>query len=99
MQQEAIVQPGARFRGEPIEPADARYEEARKVYNAAISRKPRLIARCADEADVMAAVQLAGEQDLRVSIRCGGNYGSGGSYVDCIRPAVLLGGSEKSSSE
>ena len=58
MQQEAITQFKGQLRGELIEPTDTRYEEARKVYNAMISRKPRLIARCADVADVITAVQL-----------------------------------------
>ena len=58
MQQEAITQFKGQLRGELIEPTDARYEEARKVYNAMISRKPRLIAKCADVADVIAAVRF-----------------------------------------
>jgi FAD/FMN-containing dehydrogenase len=77
-----ITQFRARFRGELIEPADARYEEARKVYNAMISRKPRLIARCADAADVMTAVQFARQQELLVSIRCGGHNAGGLGVCD-----------------
>ena len=61
MQQEAITEFKGQLRGELIEPTDARYEEARKVYNAMISRKPRLIARCADVADVIAAVRFGRE--------------------------------------
>ena len=82
MQQEAIAQLGARFQGELIEPAGARYEEARKVYNAMISRKPRLIARCADAADVMTAVEFAREQDVRVSVRCGAHNAGGLGVCD-----------------
>ena len=82
MQEEAITQLGARFRGDLIEPTDARYEEARRVYNAMISRKPRLIARCADAADVMTAVQFAREKDLRLSIRCGGHNAGGLGVCD-----------------
>ena len=44
------------FRGELIQPTDAGYEESCKVYNAMISRKPRLIAKCVDAADVITAV-------------------------------------------
>src|SRR5947209_2361168 len=80
MQQEAIDQFKAQLRGELIEPADPRYEEARKVYNAMISRKPRLIAKCADVADVIAAVRFGQEQNLRVSIR-GGGHNAGGLGV------------------
>jgi hypothetical protein len=35
------------LRGELIEPADERYETERRVYNAMIDRKPRMIVRCA----------------------------------------------------
>ena len=43
MEQEAVTQLKGQLRGELIEPTDPRYDEARKVYNAMISRKPRLI--------------------------------------------------------
>ena len=55
LQQDAVVQFRGQFRGELIEPEDARYEGARQVYNGMISRKPRMIAQCADVADAMAA--------------------------------------------
>ena len=51
------------LRGELIQPSDAGYDEARKVYNAMIDRRPRLIARVADVADVIAAVNFAREQE------------------------------------
>ena len=68
------------LRGELIEPRDAGYEAARKVYNAMIQRRPRLIARCADAADVIAAVTFAREQKLLTSIR-GGGHNAGGLGV------------------
>src|SRR5262249_37531095 len=68
------------LRGEVIEPGDARYDEARKVYNAMISRKPRLIVRCADVADVITAVRFGREQNIQVSIR-GGGHNAGGLGV------------------
>lgn len=80
MQQEAATQFKSQLRGDLIEPTDPRYEEARKVYNAMISRKPRLIARCADVADVLTAVQFGRQNDLRVSIR-GGGHNAGGLGV------------------
>ena len=61
MQQEAVTQFKGQLRGELIEPTDARYDEARKVYNAMINRKPRLIAQCADVADVITAVHFGRE--------------------------------------
>ncbi len=80
MEQESINQLRAQFRGDLIEPADARYEEARKVYNGMISRKPRLIAKCADVADVITAVRFGQQHGVRVSIR-GGGHNAGGLGV------------------
>jgi len=82
LQQDTIAQFRARLRGELIEPTDAGYEEARKVYNAMISRKPRLIARCADVADVMAAIAFGHENSLRVAIRGGGHNAGGLGICD-----------------
>jgi FAD/FMN-containing dehydrogenase len=63
-----------------IEPGDPNYDAARRVYNAMIDRRPRLIARCADVADVMTAVNFAREQKMLVSIR-GGGHNAGGLGV------------------
>src|SRR5215475_15487845 len=73
------------LRGEVIEPGDAGYDAARKVYNAMIDRKPRMIVRCADVADVIAALRFAREQQVQVSIRGGGhNAGGLGVWDDCL---------------
>jgi FAD/FMN-containing dehydrogenase len=80
MQQENIAEFKSQLRGDLIEPSDTRYEEARKVYNAMISRKPRLIAKCADVADVMTALRFGHQHSLRVSIR-GGGHNAGGLGV------------------
>jgi hypothetical protein len=80
MKQEAIAEFKGHLRGDLIDPTDARYEEERKVYNAMISRKPCLIAKCADVADVIAAVNFGRQNDLRVSIR-GGGHNAGGLGV------------------
>ena len=80
MDQQAVVKFRSRLRGELIEPADPGYEDARKVYNAMISRKPALIARCADAADVMTAVHFGRHQGVKVSIR-GGGHNAGGLGV------------------
>jgi len=70
----------ASLRGEVIEPSDSSYDAARKVYNSMIDRRPRLIARCADAADVMAAVKFGREQKLLIAIR-GGGHNAGGLGV------------------
>jgi hypothetical protein len=80
MKQEAVNQFKGQLRGELIEPTDAGYDEARKVYNAMISRKPRLIAMCVDVADVITAVQFGRQNDIRVSVR-GGGHNAGGLGV------------------
>ena len=55
---------GARLRGELLRPGDAGYEEARKVWNGMIDKRPALIARVASVADVIDAVNFAREHDL-----------------------------------
>ena len=67
----------AGFRGQLYAPGDGGYDEARKVYNAMIDKRPGLIARCADVADVIAAVNLARDRGWLVAIRGGGHNGAG----------------------
>jgi FAD/FMN-containing dehydrogenase len=75
----------AAFRGELIEPGDAGYDDARAVYNGMIDRHPRLIARCADTADVIAAVNLARESGTILAVRGGGhNAGGLGVWDDAL---------------
>ncbi|MCW5979913.1 MAG: FAD-binding oxidoreductase [Bryobacteraceae bacterium] len=72
----------AQLRGDLIEPADSRYDEARKVYNGMIDRRPRMIAMCADVADVIACVNFARDNDFRPSIRGGGHNAAGLGVCD-----------------
>jgi FAD/FMN-containing dehydrogenase len=65
------------LRGELIAPGDARYDEARKVYNGMIDKRPRLIARCTDVADVITAVNFGRDNGLAVAIRGGGHNAAG----------------------
>jgi FAD/FMN-containing dehydrogenase len=65
------------LRGELIQPGDAGYEEARKLFNAMIDKKPRLIARCVDVADVMACVNYARANGMLLAVRGGGHNGPG----------------------
>jgi len=75
----------ATFRGELIEPGDAGYDDARAVYNGMIDRRPRLIARCVDAADVIAAVNLARESGTLLAVRGGGhNAGGLGVWDDAL---------------
>ena len=70
------------LRGALIERDDAAYEDARKLYNGMIDKRPRLIARCADVADVIAAVNSGREANLLIAIRGGGHNGPGLASVN-----------------
>jgi FAD/FMN-containing dehydrogenase len=75
----------AAFRGDLIEPGDPGYDDARAVYNGMIDRRPRLIARCVDAADVIAAVNLARETGTLLAVRSGGhNAGGLGVWDDAL---------------
>ena len=65
------------LRGRLIGPNDADYDAARALYNGMIDKRPRLIARCVDVADVIAAVNFGRDQGLLVAIRGGGHNGPG----------------------
>ena len=71
-----------RLRGGIIQPGDDGYDDARKVYNAMIDRRPALIARCVDAADVIAAVNYGRENDMLTAIRGGGHNGGGLGICD-----------------
>jgi FAD/FMN-containing dehydrogenase len=61
----------AQVRGDVVEPADEGYEQARRVYNAMIDRRPAMIVRCANAGDVVAAVNFARENRLDLAVRGG----------------------------
>jgi FAD/FMN-containing dehydrogenase len=73
MDEKSIERLKAEVRGDVIPPSDERYEGARRVYNAMIDKRPAVIVRCSDVADVIAAVKAAGTEDLAVAIRGGGH--------------------------
>jgi FAD/FMN-containing dehydrogenase len=73
MSELTIEQLRERVRGEIITPDDETYDEARKVYNAMIDRRPRVVVRAVDAGDVMAAVDYARENELDLAVRGGGH--------------------------
>ena len=70
------------FSGAVLRPDDAGYEEARRVYNGLIDRRPALIARCRGVADVVDAVNAARGSGVEVSVRGAGHSVAGLSVSD-----------------
>lgn len=77
MTEQAIATLQQNLRGRLIQPGDADYDSVRALYNGMIDKRPRLIARCVDIADVITAVNVARERNLLVAIRGGGHNGPG----------------------
>lgn len=72
-----IQQFKASLRGELIDRDDSRYDEIRSLYNAMIDKRPLLIARCVDAADVIRAVNFGRDRNLLIAVRGGGHNGPG----------------------
>jgi FAD/FMN-containing dehydrogenase len=70
------------LRGTITTPGDPDYDERRALYNAMIDKRPALIARCTDAADVIAAVGYARREKLPLAVRGGGHNGGGLGSVD-----------------
>ena len=84
----------SRMRGELLRPGDVGYEQACRVYNGMIEKRPALIAHCVDVADVIAAVNFAREHELTLAVRGGGHSGPGLGTCDdglVIEPSALHG--------
>lgn len=75
--EQAIQSFRASLRGKLVQPGDADYDAVRALYNGMIDKRPRLIARCVDVADVISAVNFGRDQGLLVAIRGGGHNGPG----------------------
>jgi FAD/FMN-containing dehydrogenase len=78
----AVSELGRTFGGELLRPADAGYEEARRVHNGLIDKRPALIVRCRSAADVAQAVSLTQQLGLEVAVRGGGHNVAGRATID-----------------
>jgi FAD/FMN-containing dehydrogenase len=72
----------SRFRGALLRPGEEGYEQARRIWNGAIDRRPALVARCAGADDVVEAVRFARDRELLVSVRGGGHAVAGHAVCD-----------------
>ena len=79
---DAATELRAQFQGELLLPGDAGYEDARRVHNGLIDKRPALIARCRGVADVVDAVNLTRRLGLEVAVRGGGHNVAGRATID-----------------
>jgi FAD/FMN-containing dehydrogenase len=79
---DAAAELAASFTGQLLKPADAGYEDARKVHNGLVDKRPALIARCQGVADVVDALNFAEKLGLQVAVRGGGHNVAGRATVD-----------------
>jgi FAD/FMN-containing dehydrogenase len=82
LKEAAIEEFKSSLRGNLLRPGDNDYDDARKVWNAMIDRRPSLMVRCAGTADVIAAVNFAREHNLLTAVRGGGHNVSGNAVCD-----------------
>lgn len=68
--------------GGVLSPADDAYDEARKVWNGTVDRRPALIARCLTDSDVQAAVRFAAAHRMLLSVRGGGHHIAGNAVAE-----------------
>jgi FAD/FMN-containing dehydrogenase len=72
----------AQIAGSVLSPSDPEYENARRIHNGLIDRRPALVARCYGTADVQAAVRFARERGLEIAVRGGGHNVAGHAVCD-----------------
>ncbi|HVS63807.1 MAG TPA: FAD-binding oxidoreductase [Thermoanaerobaculia bacterium] len=78
----AVEELGARLGSRPISPDDPGYDDARRVWNGMIDRRPALVAGCRGVADVIASVRFAREHRLLLAVRGGGHNVAGFGTCD-----------------
>ncbi|MEZ4863690.1 MAG: FAD-dependent oxidoreductase [Caldilineaceae bacterium] len=72
----------SRLRGELYRPEQPGYDQARRIWNGMIDRRPALIVRCSGVADVIEAVNFARDHALPVAVRGGGHNVAGLAVCD-----------------
>jgi FAD/FMN-containing dehydrogenase len=79
---DAVTALAGTFTGQLLRPGDAGYDEARKVHNGLIDKRPALIARCRGLADIADAVKMARDRKLEAAVRGGGHNVAGRATID-----------------
>ena len=84
------------FRGEVVRPEDSGYDQARRVWNGMVDRRPAMIVRPDGVEDVAAAIRFGREEDLPIAVRCGGHSIPGLSTCDdgIVIDLSRMGGAE-----
>lgn len=82
LDEEVIAVLRARLRGPLLTPGEPGYDEARRVQNGLIDRRPAMIARCSGVVDVVECVNFAREHGLLLSVRGGGHNVAGHAVND-----------------
>src|SRR4051812_47327866 len=70
------------FQGEVVGPDHPDYDEARAVFNGLVDKRPSMLLRCGDTADIAAAVRAAVDSGSEIAVRCGGHSVAGHSSTD-----------------
>ncbi|MGE0260569.1 MAG: FAD-binding oxidoreductase [Alphaproteobacteria bacterium] len=78
----AVIELSTTFAGQVLRPGDIGYEDARRVHNGLIDKRPAFIARCRGTADVVDAVNFARRHSLEVAVRGGGHNVAGRATID-----------------
>src|SRR3954469_25841697 len=78
----AVDDLGTRISGRVLAPGAAGYDDARAVHNGLVDRRPAMIVRCRSADDVVAALALARDAGLEVSVRGGGHNVAGRAVAD-----------------
>ena len=68
--------------GKVIVPSDPQYDQARRVWNGMIDRRPALVVQCRAGADVVGAVRFAQTNNLPIAVRGGGHNVAGYAVCD-----------------
>jgi FAD/FMN-containing dehydrogenase len=68
--------------GQVIRPGDADYDKARVVFLGGVDRRPAVIVRVANTADVARVIALARDTGMPLAVRSGGHSGAAHSVVD-----------------